>query len=318
MRGNKNEDGTVKGMKLLLVVSSLSEGGAQRVASNLMVGLAREDHVDILLNDTEDITYPYKGRIFDLGFKAEADKGKLLYQLKVFCKRFYRLSSLKRKENYDAVISFLDSANIVNILTGKKNSKVVVTVHSKLSASGFDWRYKYIVFPLVRLLYDRADYVVAVSKGVEEDLRHKLGCSGKNLMTIYNGFEFDRIRLLAEEKISLQEQEFFMSEQKVIVAVGRLCKAKGFWHLIRAFNEIAYKHDAKLLIIGDGEQKNYLKNLSRDLGLEKKIKFMGFVNNPFKYIRASDIFVMSSLYEGLPSSLIEALVLNKPCIATDF
>ena len=184
MRGNKNEDGTVKGMKLLLVVSSLSEGGAQRVASNLMVGLAREDHVDILLNDTEDITYPYKGRIFDLGFKAEADKGKLLYQLKVFCKRFYRLSSLKRKENYDAVISFLDSANIVNILTGKKNSKVVVTVHSKLSASGFDWRYKYIVFPLVRLLYDRADYVVAVSKGVEEDLRHKLGCSGKNLMTI--------------------------------------------------------------------------------------------------------------------------------------
>ena len=70
--------------RVLLIVSTLSTGGAQRVAANLAIGLSDSCNVDILLNDDYEITYPYKGQIISLGMKPEADKGKLLYQVKVF------------------------------------------------------------------------------------------------------------------------------------------------------------------------------------------------------------------------------------------
>ncbi len=305
-------------MKILVVVSSLSDGGAQRVASNLTLGLPSECDIDILLNNAEDITYPYKGRILDLGLKLESNKGKLLYQIKVFARRLKVLKSLKKSGDYDAVIGFLDSANIANILTGNRYSRTIATVHSKLSASGFDWRYRYIVFPLVKMFYNKADHVVAVSKGIEDDLRNNLKYKGDNIVTVYNGFDFKKITEGSGESLSQEEQDF-MSGNKVIAAVGRLCRAKGYWNLIRAFSLISAKDDkARLIIIGDGEHRDYLHKLCKDMGLDKVVLLRGNVDNPFKYIKRSDVFVMSSLYEGLPSSLIEALGLNVPCVATDF
>ena len=305
-------------MKILVVVSSLSDGGAQRVASNLTLGLPSECEIDILINNAQDITYPYKGRILDLGLKLENNKGKLSYQIKVFIRRLKVLKNLKKSGGYDAVISFLDSANIANILTGNKHSRVIATVHSKLSASGFDWKYKYIVFPLVKMFYNKADQVVAVSKGIEDDLRDNLKYTGDNIITIYNGFDFEKILERSNESLSQDEMDF-ISGKKVIVAVGRLCRAKGYWNLIRAFSLILSKDDkVRLLIIGDGEHRDYLHKLCKDMGLDKVVLLTGNVDNPFKYIKKSDVFVMSSLYEGLPSSLIEAMSLHIPCVATDF
>ncbi len=304
-------------MKILVVVSSLSDGGAQRVASNLTLGLPSECEIDILINNAQDITYPYKGRILNLGLKLENNKGKLSYQIKVFIRRLKVLKNLKKSGGYDAVISFLDSANIANILTGNKHSRVIATVHSKLSASGFDWKYKYIVFPLVKMFYNKADQVVAVSKGIEDDLRDNLKYTGDNIITIYNGFDFEKIIESSNESLSQEEMDF-ISGKKVIVAVGRLCRAKGYWNLIRAFSLISSKDDIRLLIIGDGEHRDYLHKLCKDMGLDKVVLLTGNVDNPFKYIKKSDVFVMSSLYEGLPSSLIEAMSLHIPCVATDF
>lgn len=305
-------------MKILVVVSSLSDGGAQRVASNLTLGLPSECEIDILINNAQDITYPYKGRILNLGLKLENNKGKLSYQIKVFIRRLKVLKNLKKSGGYDAVISFLDSANIANILTGNKHSRVIATVHSKLSASGFDWKYKYIVFPLVKMFYNKADQVVAVSKGIEDDLRDNLKYTGDNIITIYNGFDFEKIIESSNESLSQEEMDF-ISGKKVIVAVGRLCRAKGYWNLIRAFSLISSKDDkVRLLIIGDGEHRDYLHKLCKDMGLDKVVLLTGNVDNPFKYIKKSDVFVMSSLYEGLPSSLIEAMSLHIPCVATDF
>lgn len=305
-------------MKILVVVSSLSDGGAQRVASNLTLGLPSECEIDILINNAQDITYPYKGRILNLGLKLENNKGKLSYQIKVFIRRLKVLKNLKKSGGYDAVISFLDSANIANILTGNKHSRVIATVHSKLSASGFDWKYKYIVFPLVKMFYNKADQVVTVSKGIEDDLRDNLKYTGDNIITIYNGFDFEKIIESSNESLSQEEMDF-ISGKKVIVAVGRLCRAKGYWNLIRAFSLISSKDDkVRLLIIGDGEHRDYLHKLCKDMGLDKVVLLTGNVDNPFKYIKKSDVFVMSSLYEGLPSSLIEAMSLHIPCVATDF
>ena len=305
-------------MKLLIIVSSLSNGGAQRVASNLIMGLPEECEVDILLNDASDVSYPYKGNIIDLGMPHEDDKGKLSYQIRVFFRRLSKLCKLKKTGNYNAAISFLDSANVANIITGKRYTKVITTVHSKLSASGFDWKYKYIVFPLVRLFYGHADNVVAVSKGVEQDLREQIHYKGHNLVTRYNGFDFNEIKTMSKEQLTDDENKMF-DNHTVLISVGRLTKAKGYWHLIRAMQLIIRDiPDVLLLILGAGEQEQYLKKLCEDLNLQDRVVFKGAVDNPFKYMARADLFVMSSIFEGLPSSLIEALVLGTPCVATDF
>lgn len=173
-------------MKVLLVVSGLNTGGAQRVAANMSMGLPEDCEIDILVNDSDEICYSYKGHILDLGMKPQKDKSKLSYQGRVFIRRLLAIRKLKHTGDYDAVFSFLDGANIANILTGKKKCKTIVSIHSRLSASSFDWRYKYIVFPLIRLLYKYADSVVTVSKGVEKDLREKIGNNGNSVITIYN------------------------------------------------------------------------------------------------------------------------------------
>lgn len=305
-------------MKLLIIVSSLSTGGAQRVASNLIMGLPTECDVDILLNNSDDVTYPYRGNIIDIGMPIEKNKGSLLYQIRVFVRRIVKLSKLKKTGGYDAAISFMDSANIANILTKNKRTKVIATIHTKLSASGFDWKYRYIVFPLVKLLYGSSDGVVTVSKGVEKDLIETIKYKGNNLVTIYNGFNFVDIRRLSEQQMSNTEQSIY-DGCTTLISVGRLSKAKGYWHLLRAMKIITKeKSNVKLLIIGEGEQEKYLKQLCEELGIDEKVVFLGYVQNPFKYVAKADIFVMSSIFEGLPSSLIEALILKKPCVVTDF
>lgn len=304
--------------RILIVVSGLSHGGAQRVAANLSLGMREYYEVDLLVNDTEKKSYPYYGRIIDLGLKPTLNKRKLSYQIVAFFKRFTKLRSLKNSREYVAVLSFLDSANIVNILTGDRHCKTILSIHSRLSASRFDWRYRYIVFPAIRLLYSRADKVVTVSEGIQDDLQNELKYKNNNVVTIYNGFDIEGIRKKAGRKLPEDLQRIY-TDHKIVISVGRLCKAKGYWHLIRAMKEVisAYK-DCKLVIVGVGEQEKYLKELVKKLELEDYVFFAGFRDNPYNLIKSADLFVMSSIYEGLPSAMIEALAIGTPCVSTDF
>ena len=91
-----------KAMKVLVIVSSLSEGGAQRIASNFVSNLPDEWEVDILINDEKDIEYPYRGKIIGLGISTKRNKDDFFYQLKVFCRRLKVLGELKKNKNYMA------------------------------------------------------------------------------------------------------------------------------------------------------------------------------------------------------------------------
>ena len=104
------------------------------------------------------------------------------------------------------------------------------------------------------------------------------------------------------------EGRFFTNEGKVLITVGGLVEEKGQWHLIRAFSEVVKQEpNTKLLIIGDGVLKKYLTQLAEMYGLEKKIIFTGYSDNPFWYSKHADIFVLPSLSEGYPNALVEAV-----------
>lgn len=304
--------------KLLFVASTLNTGGAQKILSNLVMNLPAEYEATIVLNDTEDIVYPYKGRMISLGFREQANKLSIFYQFRVFLKRIQVLRQLKNTGEYTATISFLDSANFANILSGKRKSKVLVSVHNNLSESAVSWVYRYIVNPMVKILYYKADRVIAVSKGIEYDLIHNLGLSPDNVTTIYNGHDIESIRKQAKYDIP-QEMAGVFKEGPVVATMGRLEHQKGQWHLIRAMAKVKTQiANVKLIILGDGELKPYLERLIAQYGLQANVVIAGFLDNPFCVLRKSDIFVLPSLYEGFPNALIEALSVGIPCVCSDF
>ncbi|MFC6803526.1 glycosyltransferase [Deinococcus caeni] len=100
------------------------------------------------------------------------------------------------------------------------------------------------------------------------------------------------------------------------LAAGRLEKVKGFDTLINAFSRFG-NNDVGLSIIGEGSQRKALESLIKDLNLSESVSLLGFKMNPYVYMKETDVFVLSSLFEGLPTVLIEAQLLGKPIISTD-
>ena len=124
--------------------------------------------------------------------------------------------------------------------------------------------------------------------------------------------------LITKSKESVNHKWYNNNKVFVITAVGRLTNQKDFINLINAFELIAHSlNSVRLVIIGDGEQKKILKSLVENLNLDSKVEFLGFQSNPYKFMKASNLFVMSSKWEGPGHVLIEALGLGCPVITTD-
>ena len=297
-------------MKVLFVISSLNTGGAQRVLSNIVTNMPEDEwEIDILLNSARNIEFPYRGNLIDLNILEPSNRRNIGYQLHVFVKRYLTLKKLKKKEEYNTCISFLGSANIVNVVTGKNYCKTITTIHSTLSKD------KSLVGRCLnnisKFFYNRANHVVAVSKGVKNDLIHNLGIRSEIITTIYNGFDIDNIRKHAGNR---QNNQLF-----TFVTMGRLEQPKGQWHLIRAFAELEKRYsNCQLVILGEGSLYEYNKQLIENYQIKEKVLLKGFVSNPFSELMNADVFVLPSLWEGMPMVIIEAMVCGLPIISTDF
>jgi glycosyltransferase involved in cell wall biosynthesis len=168
---------------------------------------------------------------------------------------------------------------------------------------------------LVRYFYPWADCVVAVSKGVANDLVRFGKIPSERIRVIYNPIVTPEIQEKA--KAVLEHPWLEEGQPPVILSVGRLTAQKDFSTLIHAFAAVRQTHAARLLILGEGEERSSLEFLIRQLGLEQDVSLPGFVPNPYPYMVRAAAFVLSSKYEGLPGVLIEALYCGAPLISTD-
>lgn len=299
--------------KILFVISDLTGGGAERALCNITCALPSDVKVDILVNYETDRDYPHRGNVITLGL-PKRENYSIGYQLIAAVRRYFRLRKLKLKGGYNSCISFADSANIVNVLSGNKYCKIILSERNTLS-SCTSFGYRYIVYPIAKLLYSKADYIVSLSKGVEADLIENFKVSEKRSVTIYNGYDIETIKKNAEKASSIEIE----TDKFYFISVGRLCEQKGQWHLIQAFREVVKDHqESRLILCGQGQYLDILQQLVKKYEITDKVIFAGFQKNPFAIAQKCDVFVFPSMYEGFGNVMIENMACGLPVIATDF
>jgi glycosyltransferase involved in cell wall biosynthesis len=164
--------------------------------------------------------------------------------------------------------------------------------------------------------FSRADAVIAVCKGAADDLIENFDVPENIVEVIYNPAIPENIESLKLEKI--YHPWFDESETiPIVVSVGRLNLQKDCPTTLRAIAHLLKKREVRLVMVGDGPFIEELKDLAADLGIEKNVWFAGFQSNPYKFMAKSNVFVLTSIYEGIANVLSEALACGAPVVATD-
>lgn len=304
--------------KLLIVSSSLDTGGAQKMISNITMALPKDWKADILLNSDQNIQFPYRGRILSLNVSEPKSRMSLVYQARVLVRRLCVLKKIKKNNHYQACISLLDSANVANILSGSKYCKTIITVVCNMSQEKKIKKIRFLVFPMVRMFYNHANRIVVQNQDILDDLTEHFGIRRDKCHIIYNGIDTASVMQKSREQIG-EDEKIWFSRERTIISAGRLSYAKGQWHLIRAFHHVRQRiPDAKLVIYGEGELKDYLNRLIEDYGMTDAAVIKAFDTELDKYIGSSAVFAFPSMVEGMPTVLLEALASGTMTVVTDF
>lgn len=280
-------------------------GGGERVVSELSLGLPDSIERIIVLFKNE-IFYPYKGKLISLDIPFSNG---FLPKIYYFLKGLFRLRKIIRKEKPDYVIAFGFSADLLAIFAGKN---ALVSAHSLWTKchGGI------IEKNLIRIFFNKSKKVICVSETVAEDLIKNFWVRREKIEVIPNPIDVKKIQELAV--LSLEPERRGIFKNPVIINMGRFSRDKNHYSLIRAFQEIKNKiKDVKLVILGDGEKEEFLKQLIKELGLEDSVYLLGRQDNPFKFLSKAKVFVLSSLREGLPCSILEAMACGLPIISAD-
>lgn len=167
-----------------------------------------------------------------------------------------------------------------------------------------------------KLLFSRAKLIVAVSRLIANDLQEHYGVSPKNIAVIPNPIDGENIRRLLKEPLPADLERIFQGP--VVATMGRLTRQKGQWHLLRAFCAVKKEVPAaNLVILGEGELRGELEELRHDLSLDESVHFLGWQKNPFAFLGRAKLFALSSLWEGLPDALLEAMACGLPVVSSD-
>jgi glycosyltransferase involved in cell wall biosynthesis len=215
------------------------------------------------------------------------------------------------------LVAALSHVNLLAIAARRlaySGTRVLITEHNRVRGNpqlpgGRPVRY------LMPCLYRFADRIVAVSEGVADDLALAARLPRRRIEVVYNPIVGSRIKALAAA--GSPHPWLGPGGVPVVIGVGRLERQKDFATLLRAFVLLRAKRPARLIILGDGPEREALLQLAHGLGIEAEIMLPGFVANPYQWLTHASLFVLSSAWEGLPTALVEALACGVPVVATD-
>lgn len=284
-------------------------GGAERVTLNLIDSLDRTKVIlsiylfrkeGVLLEEVpEDVTL----------FGTKSVKTKIA---------FWTLAKFLKKNQFDLIYSVTDGANIASLLALmliSKRIKIVCSSHSTFSKIGFKSRLqKKMTYFLIDSLYKYADKLIVISNDSLRSYQKSFPSLKGKFRCIYNAAFTNKLFTKQLEEL---EEGSFRKDSINLFSCGRLVKPKGFPYLIKAVKLLSLKYKINLLIAGEGPDRNKLEELVEVLELKNSILLIGNQNNPYKFMSKCDIYVHSSLWDGLPTTLIEAMACGAPVVSTD-
>ena len=228
-----------------------------------------------------------------------------------------KLTRYLRTETPNALISGMSHANTLAIwarIVARVETRVIVTEHTNRSGTGRTTLRARMVRALASGSYRCADRVVGCSEGVSDNVASMFRLRRENVATIYNPVDVDAVRRHATEPL---DQPCAQGSGRLIVAVGRLEPEKDFGTLLSAMATLRGTIDVRLVILGDGKMRRFLERQAVELAIDDAVHFAGFQSNPYSWMKAADVFVLSSRNEGLPTVLIEALACGTAVVSTD-
>ena len=287
---------------VMLITPMLHQGGFERICVMTARLLEADYDVTIVVFSMEDIAFDISNlKVINLDLKSRP--GRLAKVINVL-RRSRKLTKLQKNLNTDVSYSFGMTANIANALTGGAKKKICACHYIEEIKNG---RY-------MKLIGKKADLLFCCAKKMTDLAVKQYGFS--NIETLWNPCDTEEVREQSR-KGNKEELTFFEEEKPVFVSMGREDEVKGFWHLLKAFRRVSESlPDAKLAVIGEGSFEKY-KALARDLQIEERIWFTGLKKNPFPYLAKGKAYVLSSISEGLPNALVEALSLSLPVISVN-
>ena len=315
--------------KILLLIPNLGLGGAQRVFHDHSVELAKHYAItEAVFNLEGGDLYPSGNPVVNL---EVGGGGGALAKLQNFRRRISGLRRLRERLRPAVVISHLEGADYVNLLSGGPGKTILCVHGSKLHDANIrgpiGWLRKKVLIPL---LYNRADRIVTVSRDIIPELVEDFGVKREKLLTINNFFEVAQIEAKSQEPLSAAEAAVYAAAP-VLVTSGRLALQKNQAPLLDSFAALLLRRPAKLVFVGDGELREALTVRARNLGLrvyaiwealeeltpDFDVYFLGMQQNPFKYLRPATAFVFPSAWEGFPMALGEAMICGLPVLSSD-
>lgn len=296
--------------RIALFLNNLEVGGIERVSIELSQGFLAQGHnVDFILVQEKGVLLP------------QIPKGARIINLKSthsYMGLFKLIRYLKQPDSPYAIITTTELTGIVAIVAQQiSRTKCLITpiVTTTISRHKRSFVKKILERLLVSKLYFYAHKVVVVSYEAMKDFLQYTKLPEEKVKPIYTPIiNKDFYNTL---NTPINHPFFNQTAQPVIVSVGRLTIAKDFETLIKAFSLVRKNIPAKLLILGEGEERKPLEELVKQLELTADVSMPGFVIPPYPYMKKANLFVMSSLWEGLPGALIEAMACDTPVVSTN-
>ena len=339
------------GHHFAIVTPSLAARGAERKALHIANGLLERGHqIDILLERlvchyAEEV--PDRSRVYFMSERsddrtrtnlrsAQFTAGRLVPEPAPWRVRFPRMGMATRllrsqlpllfssrlprwsagiaaymdREQPEAILAMnvlAATATTMALRLSRHPVRVVATLHEGLGRGRLLRR--------ARCSYPHADAVIGVSRGVSGEFDKIPDLKGGRVHVIYNPVISE---FLVKKSVESVGHPWFDGEgDPVIVAIGKLNKKKDFSTLLVACSRLVTRRRVRLVVLGEGRERNRLESLARRLGIAEYVNFPGFVENPYAYLRRADLFVLSSRNEALPTVLIEAMACGCPVVSTD-
>jgi len=295
--------------RIAIFIPSLGGGGAEKNIVTLANGFRNAGiRVELILADR---TGPNLERL-------NADIRIIDLKTRKVSRSVFKLANYLRDSKPDVLLSTLSHANIAALFAAKLSNTdtrlVIREATTVLPRTHRSFSYL-VILSLMKLLYPKADRVVAISQGVAKSLLENTHISPERISVVYNPSIEEGFQKRLEQTCV---HEWFVADQvPVIIGVGRLTSQKNFPLLIESYIRIRKRRYVRLAILGCGEEEVSLKKLAAESEYAKDIWLPGFIANPLPYVSRSKVFVLSSTFEGAPSALIEAMACGVNIVSTD-